>query len=335
MAFRKNVAFALSVATAGNFLARSSDAAFGAVPNAPRRTAEPSTVPESSVWGNTTKVDLNQYNLPLEVAVEEWTANVLPQSAMVDAGIYLGARDAESNYVETLKFRVDRKVNPTGGLGLELLELAGGREDGVGITICSGLVEGGNAETSGILPGDSIVSLMAVVANEAVDGQGQATSSVEMENRPTECLGYDATVDAIMSLPEDWKALIVHVKRLRRKPKVTMRLQYPPYENEPDEVLELFAGENLRRAMLARGVKLNDVLSRRFDNGGSGDCGGEATCSTCVVSVQQGGHLLNKPSIQEEQMLVKNPRWRLACKAIVGQGGQEGDMIIRVNPRQW
>lgn len=34
-------------------------------------------------------------------------------------------------------------------------------------------------------------------------------------------------------------------------------------------------------------------------------------------------------------MLVKNPRWRLACKAIVGFGDQEGSMTVRVNPRQW
>ena len=116
---------------------------------------------------------------------------------------------------------------------------------------------------------------------------------------------------------------------------MTLTLQYPPSEGEPDTTLELFAGENLRRAMLTRGVKLNDPLSLRFDSGGTGDCGGEATCSTCVVNVVDGGELLNPQKTQEQQMLVKNPRWRLACKAIVGYGDQEGSMTIKVNPRQW
>jgi ferredoxin len=89
----------------------------------------------------------------------------------------------------------------------------------------------------------------------------------------------------------------------------------------------------LRRAMLTRGVKLNDPLSRRFDSGGTGNCGGEATCSTCVVSVVEGAQqLFNPQRIQEQQMLVKNPRWRLACKAIVEYGDREGTMTVRVSP---
>eukprot|EP00957_Ditylum_brightwellii_P064969 4928557-Ditylum_brightwellii.AAC.1 len=118
-------------------------------------------------------------------------------------------------------------------------------------------------------------------------------------------------------------------------PKVTLNLQYPPSQNEPDVTIELFAGENLRRAMLTRGVKLNDALSRRFDSGGIGDCGSEGTCATCVVSVSKGMDLLNTMNTQEQQMLAKNPNWRLACRAIVGSGMKEGDITIKVNPRQW
>ena len=87
--------------------------------------------------------------------------------------------------------------------------------------------------------------------------------------------------------------------------------------------------------MLTRGVKLNDKFSKRFDSGGTGDCGAEGTCATCVVSVTDGFDLLNKAGIQEQQILVKNPRWRLACKAIVGFGMKEGSVTLRVNPRQW
>jgi ferredoxin len=114
-----------------------------------------------------------------------------------------------------------------------------------------------------------------------------------------------------------------------------VKLQYPPAQNEPDTTIELFAGENLRRAMLTRGIKLNDKLSRRFDSGGTGDCGADGTCATCVVAIVKGEEILSPQKMQEKQILIKNPRWRLACKTTVGYGFQEGELTIRVNPRQW
>jgi ferredoxin len=112
-------------------------------------------------------------------------------------------------------------------------------------------------------------------------------------------------------------------------------LQYPPQLQEPDINIELFAGENLRRAMLTRGIKLNDPLAMRFDSGGSGDCGSDGTCATCVVGISKGMELLSPMKETEGQILKKKPRWRMACKAVVGHGMQEGDMTIQVNPRQW
>ena len=56
------------------------------------------------------------------------------------------------------------------GLGIALSEIAGGRDDGLGITVISGLVEGGSAEGSGVQIGDSIVKI-------AVDRGSQVTSS--------------------------------------------------------------------------------------------------------------------------------------------------------------
>jgi ferredoxin len=279
-------------------------------------------------------VDLNQYNLALEDIAQEWAAVITGETAMMNAGARLAAKSSKEIFVDTIQVKFPRQ---SGGLGLELLEIAGGREDGLGIVVVSGIVEGGSADNSGVQLGDSIaqVAVQTVVQNNDMEGlmEFQQESSVE-----TECLGYDATVDAISSLPaamEDNEVIVLTLKRLRRKPKVTVKLQYPPSQQESDTTIELFSGENLRRAMLTRGVKLNDALSRRFDSGGTGDCGGEATCSTCVVNVVQGGELLNPQAIQEEQMLKKNPKWRLGCKAIVGHGMQQGEMTIRVNPRQW
>jgi ferredoxin len=95
------------------------------------------------------------------------------------------------------------------------------------------------------------------------------------------------------------------------------------------------AGENLRQGMLVRGVKLNDPLAKRFDTKSGGNCGAGGLCRTCSVCVMDGAELLNDQRIAEKQMLADSPRWRLACKAIVGHGMREGEMTVRVNPKQW
>ena len=164
--------------------------------------------------------------------------------------------------------------------------------------------------------------------------ESEDTFSVE-----TECLGYDKTVDAILTLPPAEEGcsdmFVLTVKRLRRRPKVRLNLQYPQNSKQENISLELFAGENLRRAMLVRGVKLNDKLASRFDSGGSGDCGAEGTCATCAVSVIEGQNLLSPAGQQESQIFTNHPRWRMACKAIVGYGLKEGTITVRVEPRQW
>ena len=87
--------------------------------------------------------------------------------------------------------------------------------------------------------------------------------------------------------------------------------------------------------MLTRGVKLNDALSRRFDSGGTGDCGAEGTCATCAVNVIKGMELLNPIKIQEQQIFQNKHQWRMACKAVVGYGMTEGEMTIQVSPKRW
>lgn len=279
------------------------------------------------------QVDMNVYNLPLEKVVEEWAALLTPKSTMQEEGVYLNVKNQQNLFADSLVFKVKRE----GGLGLILTELAGGRDDGLGITIVEDIVEGGNAENTGILPGDSITSLC--LSQEST--QGNSVSMDANENiiyESTECLGYDATVDVLTSLPPPSTAdevIEIRVKRIRRKPKVTLKLQYPPEESTPDTTIELFSGENMRRAMLTRGVKLNDALSRRFDSGGTGDCGAEGTCATCVISVSKGSELLSPMKIQEEQILADKPRWRMACKTVIGYGMTEGEITIQVNPKRW
>ncbi|KAL7510733.1 hypothetical protein ACHAXN_007617 [Cyclotella atomus] len=276
----------------------------------------------------TAKVNMDTYNIPLEQSIEQWTAVLQAKSSMQEEGVFLRPKNDKDLFVDTLTFAVKRE----GGLGLLLTELAG-REDGVGITIVEEVLEGSNSEGVGIIPGDSIVALTVLTSS----GSGMNTKE-ERVSVSTECLAYEATIGAITSLPPPTSAdevVILTVKRLRRQPKVNIKLQYPPYLNEPDVNIELFAGENLRRAMLTRGIKLNDKLAERFDSGGTGDCGSDGTCATCVVGVTKGMELLSPMKEQEGQILKKKPRWRMACKAVVGYGMAEGDMTIQVNPRQW
>lgn len=274
------------------------------------------------------QVDMNQYNLPsLEAIAEEWNAVIAPATPLREEGIYLEAKSKREIMVDTVKVQIPRKVGQ--GLGLELLELAGGREDGRGITIVSGLVPGGCADGSGVMEGDSISKVEVVMGDSSVmNNIGVNAGLVEEESQQnfaveTECLGYDKTVEAIGSLPlaeSNSEKVILTLKRLRRKPTVKVNFQYPPEMQEDDITIELFAGENLRRTMLVKGLKLNDPLARRFDSGGTGDCGAEGTCATCAVSVVRGADLLNPPGSTETQLFKSSPRWRLSCKAIVGYG---------------
>jgi ferredoxin len=280
-------------------------------------------------------VDMNAYNLQLDQIAQEWTANLIAESSLREQGIYLGAKSSKEIMVDTVKVELPRKIGQ--GLGLELLEIAGGRDDGFGIVVINGIVEGGAAEGSEILLGDSISQIS--IRKTSRQAEDNVLSDVEeIESVGLECYGYDKTVETIVSLPpaeSDGESIILTLKRLRRKPKVKVTLQYPPSQNEPDVMIELFAGENLRRAMLTRGVKMNDPYVARFDNGGTGDCGAEGTCATCAVEIVKGGELLSPAKTQEQQIFVKRPRRRMACKAIVGYGMQEGEMTIKVNPRQW
>jgi len=279
---------------------------------------------------------MNAYNLNIESAIDMWAAKISAASSMTEEGIFLSTNDDTNYFVDTLKFDIERTIdNPS--LGLSLMEVAGGRGDGIGITLIDGIVPDGNADKDTILiaPGDSISQIDVVTSNTSGMDVSENVFSLA-----TECLDYDATVQAIQSLPSpsssnEAQRISITIKRLRRKPKIKLNLQYPPSQNEPDETITLFSGENLRRALLTRGVKLNDKFSRRFDSGGIGDCGAEGTCATCVVSVTNGMDLLSPISIQEGQILKKTPKWRFACKAVVGHGMTEGEITMKVNPRQW
>ena len=302
-------------------------------------------VPFAGVGPRSEWTDMSKYDVDdLSLIESQWQANVIAKTLDTPERIVLGCKDP-SFFVDTLLVPIRRAAGE--GLGIELQEIAGGREDGLGITVITGLVEGGCADRcagDAIRAGDSIGS---ITVKRTLQSTG-TTSEEETYVAVTECLGYDATVDAILGLPQPTSSsieeggdgeveqeLVLAIKRIRKKPKVKVNLRYPPSQNEPDSTIELYAGENLRLAMLVRGVKLNDPLAKRFDTKSGGNCGAGGLCRTCAVSVLRGKEVLNPQKISEKQMLEDNPRWRLACKAFVGFGMQEGEITLQVNPRQW
>lgn len=198
-------------------------------------------------------------------------------------------------------------------LGLELTELMANGD--VGVVVVSGLTPDSPASNSNIEPGDVIAAV------------GET---------PTETMIYDRLVEVLVAAGDTPQ---LKMKRLVLRPKVEVEITYARNEY-PDETHVLFAGENLRRAMLNRGVRLNDEFARRFDSQtNSGDCGGEGTCCTCAVDVLKGGDVLNPQKPQERQMLQPTPSWRLACKATVGdpdsmKPGDIAKLKIQVNPNQ-
>ena len=135
------------------------------------------------------------------------------------------------------------------------------------------------------------------------------------------------------STDDDTEKLQVTIKRLRRKPTVTVTVTQ---EDEKTNTLKLFAGENLRRGMLTRGVKFNDKLAKSFLAGeGMGDCGSDGSCGLCTVAVTEGAELLSNPEDSEKEVLKgSNSNKRLSCRAIVGYGMKEGAIKVQLTPRK-
>jgi len=279
-------------------------------------------------------VNPNVYNIPLNEAAELWTASVQESNnADRQAGApYLNSK-SKDYFVDDVS---SVKVSRVGGLGMELLELAGGRDDGIGITIIQGVAKGGNAEKAGIIPGDSIAAVTVYdSASASSDGNGGNFGGLVEETnsrvRGCECKDFDNTIDALASFPgDDADELYLDIKRIRRWPKVKVQVEYPPSQCaegfNPVKQLEFFAGENLKRALQNRGIVLDDPAAPKCDF---------CVSNACYVNIYKGKAILNPMGRTEEKLMERNPNVRLSCKTTVGYNMQEGDLKLKVNLSQW
>ena len=314
--------------------------------------------PESvkNLLGPISPATLENYNLPPDVISGGWSAEYVTRTAKSQdeaTDVRLAPKNPGDHFADTV--RVEIPIVVPGSLGIELSEIECSDEDGIGIVIVNSLVPGGNAERAAIASargGETVMFGDSIVAAEAfaTRRRGGATDVTSVR---TECLGYDSTARALSGMLSSLLAdgdddergvrsatVVLTLKRLRRHPEIRVVVRYPPSRGLPPETMRLLPGDNLRMAMLRRGVELNDPLAVRYDGKapGSGNCGGSALCRTCAVSVVRGGELLSRPKTNESKMIEGTggiARMRLSCKSWVGYGMKEGEIVIQVNPRQW
>ena len=242
---------------------------------------------------------------------------------------------ADANDIDSTCRHFNVSIVPSPGLGIELAESTfgdDGLEQEMVLTVVEGLVEGGAAaqhaaaaEADGdgarVMVGDTLI---------AVHGAAGVSFGVEAAS-------YDQTVEAVGaalgSVPPG-EPLTLTLGRIVRRGRALVTAVAP--DGSESQVV-CYEGENLRLGLRRRGLKLNDATARRYDNkpAGTGDCGGNGLCATCVVSVLQGADCLTPRGPAERTLLQKRFRWRQSCKAYVQcpEGVTDVELKIEVSPR--
>jgi ferredoxin len=99
--------------------------------------------------------------------------------------------------------------------------------------------------------------------------------------------------------------------------------------------IDALAGENLRRLLLRKGIKIYNPKTKRFDMPfATGDCAGEGLCGTCLVAIQEGRDLLSPPQADEKRIIAGRPlSWRASCRTVVGPNNQPGTIRLQTQPQ--
>jgi ferredoxin len=209
----------------------------------------------------------------------------------------------------------------TGALGLVLTEMAG-NVDGRGLVLVSDVTgPAQKAHPAAIQVGDVIT--------------GIRTTDGSVRERTTG-LNYDRTVEAIGTVKEAALAkdgeMYLEIDRLVARSPLTVEVVQA---DGSVLAIDALAGENLRRLLLRKSVKIYNQNTKRFDMPyATGDCAGEGLCGTCLVAVQQGADLLSPKQGVEELITRGRPlSWRASCRTIIGPNNEGGKIRIRVQPQ--
>ena len=135
--------------------------------------------------GPVDSVDLNQYNLQsLDEILDNWRLNLKQKPAENEVNVVLDARNPEY-FVDDVIVSYPRL--PGQGLGIQLAELAGGRDDGLGITTVTGVVPGGPADEAlvDIWAGD-VIGKVAVRRRQRLQQTDKLSDQEEFVEAKTE-----------------------------------------------------------------------------------------------------------------------------------------------------
>lgn len=239
----------------------------------------------------------------------------------LEEGVF-GLESQDSAYaLEVIHTSVALDVD-TGALGLVLTEMAG-NADGRGLVLVSDVTGPAKmADPAAIQVGDVIT--------------GVRTTDGRVRERTTG-LNYERTMEAMGVVKEaaltggDGKVYLEIDRLVARSPLSVEVVQ----ADGSVLTIDALAGENLRRLLLRKSVKIYNRDTKRFDMPyATGDCAGEGLCGTCLVAVQKGAKLLNAKEGVEELITRGRPlSWRASCRTIVGPNNEGGKLRIRVQPQ--
>ena len=217
---------------------------------------------------------------------------------------------------------------PNPGLGIELSEIILGSE-AMPLVLVDGVVEGGPAaihaaqatahdDYACVMPNDTLIAVYA---------GAESAAGYILEAAP-----YEPTVEAIgqaLGATPSGAPIKLTLGRIVRRGRALVTAIEP---NGTESQFVCYEGDNLRMGLLRRGLRLNDPTARRYDNKpkGSGDCGGNGLCATCVVSVMCGGANLTPKRPSEANLLANVVRWRQSCRAYIQCPEDETDVEVKI-----
>lgn len=248
----------------------------------------------------------------------------------LDEGIF-GFESQDSRFgiqVISTKLSLPR---PDSDLGLVLTQVAGNM-DGRGLVLVSDII----TSTGG-------VGTAAATARPAIQ-VGDTIVGIAVGNDFRErctALNYDRTVEIIRDAKQhaamsgSGTTITLELNRLVPRAEIVVQVEDASQVETKTQEIRALAGENLRRMLLRKGIKLYDSKTKRFDMPYAvGDCAGEGLCGTCLVQIQKGAELLNEQDHMEQIITKGRPAsWRASCRTIVGVDNKPGRVEIRIKPQ--
>jgi 2Fe-2S iron-sulfur cluster binding domain len=215
--------------------------------------------------------------------------------------------DARDRFHGIENVRVSLDIEPS--LGLDLTELAhsSSKYDSRGLVLVSGV--SGNAAAAQSKTGQHRIHTGDTIIGVFVGDEFKES---------TTALNFEETMAVLQEAKEyakehGIKQIDLELNRLvRREPvKVVIEEDWRDAGHDvhaPPHVateIEGLAGDNLRSLLMHRHLRLYDDRTVRLDTLGTGDCGGEGICGTCLVEVLEGMETLNPKGPQEVESKLK------------------------------